>query len=433
MFRRILWTVVPVLGLSLAIVVAGAVLGRTPASEAPQSSGDPAVDRLEQSIAQAQQRLRRLPGDWQTWAQLSLAYLERSRITANPTWYARAQDAANQSLAVRPDGNLIALVAQGALANARHDFATAQRLASTVVSQDPYDADGYAVLVDAETQLGHPQAATEAVQHLLDLRPGLPAYTRASYDLEQRGLTQAATDLMSRALAVALDRSDIAFTRNQLGDLAFNSGDLATADAHYAAGQRADPTSVALLRGRARVAAARGDLDGALASYATLTTRMPTPAYLLEYSSLLTLAGQGAEAATQLRLARAAQNLFVANGGVDGLSAAALAEAEGDAGAAVAAAQGEWDRRRFADVADTLAWALHLAGRDRDALVYSGQARASGARSASYAYHAGMIELALGDAASARADLSEALSINPYFSPVDAPIARRALATVGTP
>src|SRR5690349_9629812 len=236
MFRRILWTVVPVLGLSLAIVAAGAVLGRTPAPAPPQSSGDPAVDRLEQSIAQAQQRRRRLPGDWQTWAQLSLAYLERSRITADPTWYVKAQDAANQSLAVRPDGNLIALVAQGALANARHDFAAAQRLASTVVSQDPYDADGYAVLVDAETQLGHPQAATDAVQHLLDLRPGLPAYTRASYDLEQRGLTQAATDLMSRALAVALDRSDIAFTRNQLGDLAFNSGDLATADAHYAAG-----------------------------------------------------------------------------------------------------------------------------------------------------------------------------------------------------
>src|SRR5262245_7678321 len=223
--RRTTWTVGLVAALALAIVIVGAVLGRTP-SPSPDAAVAAAPDRLRQSIEQAQQRLRRLPGDWQTWAQLSLAYLEESRITADPTWYAKAQDAAQQSLSVRPQDNLVALVAQGALANARHDFATAQRLASTVVTADPYNSDAYAVLTDAETQLGHPQAATDAVQHLLDLRPGLPAYTRASYDLEQRGMNQAATDLMSRALSVALDRADIAFVRNQLGDLAFNAGDL---------------------------------------------------------------------------------------------------------------------------------------------------------------------------------------------------------------
>jgi tetratricopeptide (TPR) repeat protein len=374
--------------------------------------------------------LRRLPGDWQTWAQLSLAYLEESRITADPTWYAKAQDAAGQSLAVKPNGNLAALVAQGALANARHDFATAQRLASTVVTQDPYNADAYSVLVDAETQLGHPAAATDAVQHLLDLRPGLPAYARASYDLEQRGLTQAATDLMTRALGSAVDRSDIAFTRNQLGDLAFNAGDLAAADAQYAAGQKADPTSITLLRGRARVAAARRDLAGALASYATLTTRLPSPSYLLEYADLLR--ASGADPSPQLRLARAAHDLFVANGGVDGLTEAALAEAEGNPAAAVRAAQAEWDRRHFADVADALGWALHLAGRSREGLVYSGLAVAGGARSAVYAYHQGMIELSLGSRAEARSHLAEALAINPYFSPLDAPSARRALADLGT-
>jgi tetratricopeptide (TPR) repeat protein len=427
--RRTTWTVGLVAALALAIVIVGAVLGRTPAP----SSGTPtaaAPDRLQQSISQAQQRLRRLPGDWQTWAQLSLAYLEQSRITADPTWYAKAQDAAEQSLAVKSNGNLAALVAQGALANARHDFATAQRLASTVVTDDPYNADAYSVLVDAETQLGHPAAATDAVQHLLDLRPGLPAYARASYDLEQRGLTQAATDLMTRALDTALDRSDVAFTRNQLGDLAFSAGDLATADAQYTAGQKADPASISLLRGRARVAAARGDLADALASYARLTTRMPSPSYLLEYADLLR--ASGADASPQLRLARAAHDLFVANGGVDGLTAAALAEAEGDPGAAVQAAQAEWGRRHFADVADVLGWALHLAGRSQDGLVYIGLARSDGARSAVYAYHQGMIELSLGFRSSARTHLAEALAINPYFSPLDAPSARRALADLGT-
>jgi len=427
--RRTTWTVGLVAALAVAIGTVGAVLGRTPAPS-PEAQTAEAPDRLQQSIEAAQQRLRRLPGDWQTWAALSMAYLEESRITADPTWYAKAQDAAQQSLTVKPTGNLAALVAQGALANARHDFATAQRLASTVVTEDPYNADAYSVLVDAETQLGHPAAATDAVQYLLDLRPGLPAYARASYDLEQRGLTRAATDLMTRALDSALDRSDVAFTRNQLGDLAFNAGDLGTADAQYAAGQKADPASIPLLRGRARVAAARGDLAGALASYATLTARMPSPSYLLEYADLLR--ASGADPAPQIRLARAAHDLFVANGGVDGLTAAALAEAEGDPAAAVRAAQAEWDRRHFADVADALGWALHLAGRSQDGLVYIGLARADGARSALYAYHRGMIELSLGSRSAARSDLAEALAINPYFSPLDAPSARRALADLGT-
>jgi tetratricopeptide (TPR) repeat protein len=386
------------------------------------------VDRLEQAIAQAQDRLRRLPADWETWAALSLAYLEESRITADPTWYPKAQEAAQRSLTVKPAENPDALLAQGALANARHDFATARNLATAVIAADGYSADGYAVLTDAETQLGHRDAATAAVQHLLDLRPGLSAYARGSYDLEQRGQVGAATDLMTRALSVAVDRHDIAFARTQLGDLALNSGALATAQNQYTAGLAADPGNVALQRGLARVAAARGQLTAAVSSYGTFTRRAPTPSNLIEYAALLNLTGRSAEANTQLHLAKAADDLFVASGGTDGLTATALAEALGDDPAALAAAQGEWARRQHADVADALAWALHLNGRDQEALTYAGTALSGGAHSAGYAYHRGLIELALGDRTAARTDLTAALAINPYFSPVDAPSARLALA-----
>jgi hypothetical protein len=42
-----------------------------------------------------------------------------------------------------------------------------------------------------------------------------------------------------------------------------------------------------------------------------------------------------------------------------------------------------------------------------------------------------MIELALGDQAGARRDLRRALDINQHFSPLDAPLAARALAGLG--
>jgi tetratricopeptide (TPR) repeat protein len=145
----------------------------------------------------------------------------------------------------------------------------------------------------------------------------------------------------------------------------------------------------------------------------------------LEYAELLRVAGRDDSA--QLQLAAAAHELFRANGGIDGLTGAALASATGRPNVALREARAEWSRRRHADVADTLAWALHLSGKDSEALRYAGRAYSSGARSALYAYHLGMIEKSLGSVEPARRHLREALAINPYFSPVDAELARRAL------
>jgi len=46
-------------------------------------------------------------------------------------------------------------------------------------------------------------------------------------------------------------------------------------------------------------------------------------------------------------------------------------------------------------------------------------------------YHRGMIELALGNQADARIALTRALSINPHFNPLAAPIAVAALEHLG--
>jgi tetratricopeptide (TPR) repeat protein len=393
-------------------------------------------------VERARQRLRLVPADWRTWAALGMAYLDRGRGTGDPTYFPRAEEAVRRSLTLRSAGNGDGLVARGALANARHDFAAARADARAAIRLNAFDADAYAVLADAETQLGNAAAATAAVQRLLDLRPGLSAYARASYDLELRGRVTQAADLMRRALDTAVDPVDQGFCRVQLGDLAWQAGDPVTAGREYAAGLAADPSSVTLQRGRARVAAAAGRLDAALADYADLTRRTPVPGYLLEYAELLHSAGRAREAAAQLEVARTAHRLFTANGGTDGLTDAALAttaagigvgDAAAHAGAAVTAARAEWARRRHADVADALGWALHLAGRDAEAISYARRAVGTGGGTAAYSYHLGMIELALGHRAAARGHLTAALSRNPHFSPLDAPAARRALATLGGP
>ena len=431
---RTLRLTVTVILVAATLTVVGALVGRR--SGPPADAASPVtelaapVDLLGQSIARSQDRLRDVPGDWRTWAALGTSYLELARVTADPAYYPKAEEAVRRSLDVRPDNNVEALVAQGALANARHDFAAARTQALAAVAANAYHADAYAVLADSETQLGNAAAATEAVQRLIDLRPGLPAYTRASYDLEQRGQMAAAQDLMRQALTSAVDRRDIAYCRVQLGDLTIATGDIAGARTQYDAALAADPTSIEAQRGLARAAGMSGDLKDAAERYGALTARTPTPGHLLEYVQVLRAAGRAAEADTQLGLARAAHELFVANGGVDGLTGAALAEASGRPADALAEASAEWSRRQHADVADSLAWALHLTGRDADARTTIDRALGTGARSATYHFHAGMIALALGDRPAARSHLMTALDINPTFSLLDAPAAGQALTTL---
>jgi tetratricopeptide (TPR) repeat protein len=233
--------------------------------------------------------------------------------------------------------------------------------------------------------------------------------------------------MLLRAHADAVLPVDVAFCDTALGDLAWRTGRLSEAGQRYASALRADETNLAALLGRARVGAARGDLEAALRDFATLTRRSPAPGYLLEYAQLLRVAGQASRADEQTALAVAAHTLFVANGGIDGLTDVTVALSTGDTAAAVLAASAEWSRRQHADVADALAWSLHANGQSDLALPYADLAVGTGAPNAAYAYHRGLINAALGRTAAARADLELALRTNPYFSPLDAPAARAAL------
>ncbi len=341
-------------------------------------------DPLALSIERAQQRLKDVPGDWPTWAALGASYVEQARLTGDPTLYPRAQAALDRSQTLRP--NDAALAGLGSLANARHDFAQAEQLARQALKLNAASVTAYGVLTDALTQLGRSQEASAAVQKMLDLDPGLPALSRAAYDLEQHGRVDEARQLWRRALADA-HGSNAAFVHQQLGDLAWHDGDLDTAQAEYQlAGHQL---------GTARVLAQRGQTEAALALYATLTQTTPTISLLAEHATELARHGRPEQAQAQLALADAALALLAAGGGSDHLAAAEVAIARGDYAAAVRFCQQEWQKRTHADVADLLGWSLHLAGHDAQALTFARQAVALGTRHRDYHAHLRAIEESL--------------------------------------
>ncbi|MET8777780.1 tetratricopeptide repeat protein [Nocardia sp. NPDC004654] len=386
---------------------------------------------LVAQITQTQQQLDRVPGNAIGWAGLGAAYVELARVTGDPENYGEAQRALDRSLELKPDGNAEALTGLGALANALHDFIAARGYAEQALALRPDSADAHGVLIDALTQLGEADAASAAVQRMLDLRPGVPSFTRAAYDLELRGRTDEARQALQMALNAANTADQIAFCRYHLGELAFHTGSLDEAESHYRSGLLANPADAALQQGMAKTYAARGDLDRAIAEYTALTDRAPLPEYLIEFGELLEAAGRPDEAAVRFREVADQFRRLEEQGATEYVDAAQLAAEHGDPVEAVRLAQLEFGRRQSVITSDVLAWSLHKAGRDAEAIVYADRAASLGWRSATLAYHRGMILASLGEADQAAAALSEALRTNPHFSPLHAPRARQALEALG--
>lgn len=395
--------------------------------------GGGATGDLATATATLEERLDRLPGDWQAWSSLGALHLQRASTTADPAFYERAEVAFAESLRRHPEDNDAALVGQAALAASKHDFEAARRLAEEALAINAYSSSAYGVLTDALVELGEYDAAFSALQRMLDLRPGVPAYTRASYSFELRGDTAAARDALEQALRIAADPSDIAFAHRYLGELAFGEGDLDEADRQFRAGRDVAPSYTPLLAGRARVAAARGEIELALESWNEVVERLPEPTYLAELGDLYASIGRQGEADAQYELIGVVEQLFVAAGADLDLEQALFAADHGDPARALEVAERTWRSRRSVHAADAYAWALHVSGRSDEALELAEQAARLGTRSALFDYHRGMIQLAIGDEDAARRSLTSALDLNPHFSVLHAPIAEAALVELGGP
>jgi len=420
------------LGLAGVLFVVGA-LGLVQRSEQLPGSRSGAVERSVglgrsgDAIAALQARVQRVPQDYASWAALGLAYVGQARITGDPSYYPKAEGVLERSREINAVDNDGAAAGMAALASGRHDFTAAADWARQGLAINPSNALLYGALNDAETQLGHYNEAFDAAQRMVDLRPDTASLARASYAWELRGEVGQANELMQRALTAAAGPADRAFTRYQLGELAFNAGDPHAALAHYRSGLDADASYVPLLQGRAKAQAALGQPDAAVADYAQVVAKVPQPAYLIEFGELLESLGRSTEAQDQYETLAVETKLFEANGVAVDVEPALFAADHGDPAAALRAAETGIVTRQFLDMSDAYAWALHVNGRDAEALDWSAKALALGTRNALFHYHAGMIHLALGNRAAAKDELVSAFSINPNFGYLAAPIGRAAL------
>ena len=382
---------------------------------------------LAQAIASLQERLRTAPGDWRGLADLGLAYVQQARVTADPSFYPKADGVLERSLQLQPGGNFEAMVGMGALALARHDFSGALRWGERARALNPYNGNVYGVIGDAQVELGKYREAFGTFQTMVDTRPDLASYARVSYARELQGDVGGALAAMRTAEKAAGTPQDAAWASYQLGELYFAGGRPARAEAAYRRGVELAPDYVPPHAGLAKVDWANGRARRAIREYGWVVARFPSPEYVIALGDVYAKSGRSRLAERQYALVRVEERLFRANGVNVDLELALFDADHGRPTDALAAARAEWGRRHSINVADALGWALYANGRYREAVPYARAALALGTRNALFMFHAGMIQLQLGHRGAARELLSDALATNPHFSILWRSVARRTL------
>jgi tetratricopeptide (TPR) repeat protein len=380
-------------------------------------------------------RVERDPRDTTGAVKLAESSIALARATGDVTNYLRAEAAADMALKASP-GYAPAVGLRATVLVALHRFPEARDVASGVLGEDPDDAVALGVLADSALELGDLAAARRAIDHLSVLAGGAAADVRrarlAFIQGDGASAIQAARDAVDAAVDEGAVGSGLAFYHTTLGDLLAATGDGADAVTAYRAALNDRIGWPAASAGLGRRAFAAGDLDEAIHDFDRAIASVPQPEWLARRGDLFALrAGDGdaRRSADDLATVEAIAGLAGDAANVyDRALVLYLADHGQDPDRAVRMAERELQVRKDVYGYDAYAWALLAAGRTADARVAIDHALSAGTRDPRMLYHAGMIALAAGAPADAKALLADALTLDPGFDPLGATRARAALA-----
>ena len=385
--------------------------GSVPTAEAVGVSGP-----TSSAIAELEARTAADPTDLPAWQELSRRYLQQAITTSDPAYYDLTRRSLATADALSP-GDHTTMVTEGVLALSLHDFRRALELGQAAHEQVAEDPDPLSILIDATVELGQYDQAEAHVAELLQRRPGSAALSRLSYLRELHGDSQGARLAMLQAEQAATSAADRATIATFVGDQLLADRDLAGAAAAYGRARAAQPGLATTELGRARLDAAQGRLDEAIATLATQVERSPAPAAAGLLGELQMAAGRDADATASLALAEAGTALLAGAGSDVDLESALLTADHGDPVEAVALAEQAYATRATVFTADTLGWALTRAGRATQALPFVEESLQLGTRSPGLRAHAALAYAAAGQNDRAAAELTIAFESSAWLVP----------------
>jgi tetratricopeptide (TPR) repeat protein len=375
------------------------------------------------AVASAQRAVRQNVQKDDAWIVLGRAWVRKARESNDPGFYLNADACAAVVLARNADDKL-ALDLRGLVLLNGHKFEEARALAVQVTAKHPEDPMAWGNLGDALLELGRYDEASAAVQHMVDLKPNLPSYSRAAHLQWVRGDVSSAKQTVRAALDAGRDRTRDAepgaWVLVQAAMIFWHEGDYEGADAGCdRALERVSSFAPALVC-KGRVAMARKDHARA----AELFGRAYEASPLVETAWLV---GDARAALGDAKGAADAYAIVEKEGRrTDPRTLSTFWSTKGThADEALALAREEHAVRKDILTEDALAWALYRAGKIDEAKASIRAARALGTPDARLLFHEGAIRVAAGETEKGRKLVQQAIAMNPSFDATAAEEAAR--------
>jgi len=363
----------PLLSLPLALSLFGAARDRDADFPYPYRVSRNAVPAADAEIQFLQKRLSDNADRPLDMAALAGAYLSMGRATGDASCLEKADSLARKSLESLSLFNTGAKLVLAELAEERHDFSEALRIADEILAEKP-DSDGaLALTVTVGLGMGDVERARQAAERLVERIPTQGALLLRALVHEALGREEEALQDFRAALAVedVGEYEASAWTRTLLARLHFRYGryEKARKLCEYALEIRPDShLALALL---ADAQAKLGGFEDAERNYALATKISGEPPYMLRHARLKRQLGQDERAEALLEQAEQ-----IVRGEVVGTPfghrtelAEILLEQGGEENAreAVELARADSQIRRDSRTLLVLARALHASGHAREA------------------------------------------------------------------
>jgi tetratricopeptide (TPR) repeat protein len=358
-----------------------------PAADAP-AQATPA----QQSIAAAQLQIRTDPKKVQAYNELALAFLRRTRETADPSHLKDADAALTQGLKLDPEDFQLQRT-QVALMLSRHQVAQAKERATALHHRTPDDVLTYGYIAEADIAVGNYADAEVNAQWMLNLRsnniPGLMlgAELRMLYG-DPNGALQFLNLAYSETSPTEVE--ELAWIANKIAAIQIQTGQTDAAGQILEQADKTFPNYPYTIENLARVRMDQNRANDAIQLWIEAKVIDKNPHVLYELAKAQEAAGQSKEArATYVEFQKQATAAATDESRVDLI----LMEAQSPVTCAHALmlAQKEIASRQDVWTLDAYAWALYTNGHYQDADVAVQKAVAVGIQSAQIFDHAGHI------------------------------------------
>ncbi len=359
---------------------------------------------------------------------LAGAYIQKTRETTDFDYLNRAKKILDSALSEKQDSE--ALHMRNVVELTLHHFSQAADGARALTDHYPGDVQSWGTLGDALMEMGQYDAVRDAFAKMLALKPGLASYNRMGFYRFVTGDIEGGIALMQDAVkSAAKYPENKAWCLVELGNMYFKTNHWDQAEAAYREAIDTFPASHTALAALGSVQAARGDLTGAIASYEHAQAITPMVQYAGALYDLWTATGKKDKAMEQADLLDVSAKLEEAAGFKSNRTLGLIyANQDRKLKEALEQVQTDFEIRKDIYTYDALAWVLYKNGRYEEARHASEEALKLGTPEALFHFHAGMIAKSLGDSVRAKAELEQALKLNPGFDFRLAGIAKETLA-----